>query len=82
VVNVDTSRKTTTLTRLAVVQADIDRLEAERVALVARALRWDATWAEIAAALAVSPQAAHRRFRHARYNAATGKGWLEPPVPL
>lgn len=76
------TRKSAALSRLAEAQATINRLEAERVALVARALRWGATWAEIGAELDVSPQAAHRRFRHARYDPATGKGWTEPPLPL
>lgn len=82
VVAVTDSRKAAALSRLREVQAEIDRLEAERVALVARSGRWDATWAEIGAALGVSPQAAHRRFRHARYDPSTGKGWMEPPLPL
>lgn len=77
-----TTRKTAALGRLAEVQTQLDRLEAKRVALVARAVRWGATWAEIGAELGVSPQAAHRRFRHARYDPATGKGWTEPPLPL
>lgn len=76
------TRKTAALSRLAVVQSEIDRLEAERVALVARCGRWGATWAEIAAVLGVTAQAAHRRFRHARYDPSSGKGWLEPPLPL
>lgn len=67
----ETTRKSAALSRLAETQAAIDRLEAERVALVARALRWGATWAEIGTELGVSPQAAHRRFRHARYDPAT-----------
>lgn len=78
----ETTRKAAALSRLADAQATIDRLEAERLALVARALRWGATWSEIAAELGVSPQAAHRRFRHARYDPSTGKGWTEPPLPL
>ena len=78
----DSVRKTAALARLRAVQSEIDRLEAERVALVARCGRWGATWSEIAAVLGVSTQAAHRRFRHARYDASTGKGWLDPPLPL
>jgi hypothetical protein len=78
----DFARKTAALSRLREVQVEIDRLEAERVALVARCGRWDATWAEIATALGVSAQAAHRRFRHARYDPSTGKGWMEPPLPM
>lgn len=78
----DSARKTAALSRLREVQAQIDRLEAERVTVVARCGRWDATWAEIGAALGVSAQAAHRRFRHAHYDPSTGKGWLEPPLPL
>jgi hypothetical protein len=80
--NADSPRKTAALSRLGEVQSEIDRLEAERVALVARCGRWGATWSEIAGALGVTAQAAHRRFRHARYDPSTGKGWLEPPLPL
>ena len=76
------TRKSAALSRLGEVQTSIDRLEAERLALVARAVRWGATWAEIGTALGVSPQGAHRRFRHARYDPATGKGWTEAPLPL
>jgi DNA-directed RNA polymerase specialized sigma24 family protein len=78
----ENKRRMAALARLAEVQAELDRLEAERVALVARCVRWGATWAEIAAVLGVSAQAAHRRFRHARYDPSTGKGWTEPPLPL
>lgn len=78
----DSARKTAALSRLREVQAEIDRLEGERVALVARCGRWDATWAEIGTVLGVSGQAAHRRFRHARYDPSTGKGWMEPPLAL
>ena len=40
---------------------------------VARALYWEATWVEIGDALGVSAQAAHRRFRHLRYDPASGR---------
>jgi hypothetical protein len=42
-------------------QADSDRLEAERVALATRAVRWDATWVEIATAFKVIPRPPVRR---------------------
>jgi predicted transcriptional regulator len=49
---------------------------------VARAAHWGATWAEIAAALGVTPQAAHKRFRHLRYDPKTRRAWHEPPLPM
>lgn len=75
-------RKMNALARLGEVQSELDGLEAERVALVARCGRWGATWAEIGEVLGVTAQAAHRRFRHARYDPSTGKGWMEPPLPM
>ena len=39
---------------------------------VGRAAHWGATWAEIAAALGVTPQAAHKRFGHLRHDPASG----------
>lgn len=67
-VDTESKRKASALARLAEVQAGLDRLGAERIALVARCVRWEATWTEVATALGVSAQAAHRRFRHARYD--------------
>lgn len=49
---------------------------------VARAVHWGATWRQIADALDVTPQAAHKRYRRLRYDPATRIAWHEPPLPL
>jgi FixJ family two-component response regulator len=49
---------------------------------VARAVYWGATWRQIADALEVTPQAAHKRYRQLRYDPATGTAWHEPPLPM
>jgi hypothetical protein len=62
-------------TRLAV-------LGDERDVAVAKAIEAGCTWSEIGAALGVSPQAAHKRFRSLRRDPATGETWREPQLPL
>ena len=49
---------------------------------VARALHWGATWADIGDALGITRQAAHRRYRHHRWDPDTQTVWIEPPLPL
>ena len=56
--------------------------ENERQREIARALHHDATWVEVAEALDVTPQSAHRRYRWLRYGPQTGRAWQEPPLPL
>lgn len=56
-------------------QRDLERF-------VARALHWGATWAEVADALGVTRQSAHRRYRDLRYDPVEGTTWHEPPLPL
>lgn len=70
------------MARVGQVRIEIDRLETEQITVIARAVHHGATWAEVAAMLNVSPQAAHRRYRHAKYDPASRKAWLEPPLPL
>jgi hypothetical protein len=57
-------------------------LEAERDRAVAAAMAAGCTWAEIGAALSVSGQAAHKRFRWLRHSEVTGETWREPPLAL
>jgi hypothetical protein len=56
-------------------------VEAQRDAAVAAAMESGCTWAEIGAALGVSAQGAHRRFRWLRRASVSGKTWREPPLP-
>lgn len=57
-------------------------LTAHRDLLVDRARTAGATWAEIAAALGVTVQAAHKRYRPTRRDPDTGSTWREPPLPM
>lgn len=57
-------------------------LERRTVIAVARAIHWGATWRQIADALGVTPQAAHKRYRRLHYDPATRTAWHEPPLPL
>lgn len=50
--------------------------------LVGRARHAGATWQQIADALAVTAQAAHKRYRHIHYDPRTGRAWHEHPLPL
>ena len=56
--------------------------EADLERLIARALHWGATWAEVADVLGVTRQSAHQRYRRLRYDPTTGTAWHEPPLPL
>ncbi len=60
----------------------IAELERTRDREIARAVHHGATWAEIAGALGVTPQSAHRRFRWLRYDPVNGQAWQERPLPL
>jgi hypothetical protein len=80
---VDTShRKNAALTKTTQATLRVRDAEHDLAVAVARAAHWGATWAEIAAALGVSPQAAHKRFRHLRYDPTTRRAWHEPPLPM
>lgn len=76
------SRKTGALARVAAAVEQERAARADIETFVARALHWDATWTGIATALGVTPQAAHKRYRHLRYDPDTGRAWHEPPLPL
>jgi hypothetical protein len=49
---------------------------------VARAVHWGATWRQVADALEVTPQAAHKRYRRLRYDPSSRTAWHEPPLPI
>ena len=51
-------------------------------AAVARAIHWGASWADIGDALGITRQAAHRHYRHHRWDPDTQTVWTEPPLPL
>ncbi len=57
-------------------------LAARRDTLVARARTAGATWAELAAVLGVTVQAAHKRYRKPRHDHDTDRAWREPPLPM
>ncbi|HXH58407.1 hypothetical protein [Iamia sp.] len=62
--------------------ATIATAEADREREIARALHHGAPWSEIAGALGVTAQSAHRRFRWLRYDPVTRRSWQERPLPL
>jgi hypothetical protein len=72
----------TALERVADLTAEIERAEDARAREVARAVHHGATWTEIGAALGVTAQSAHRRFRWLRWDPVTQRHWSEPPLPL
>lgn len=72
----------TALDRIAELTAEIDALEQRRAREVARAGFHDATWVQIGAALGVTAQSAHRRFRRLVYDPATGNVWHEDTLPF
>jgi hypothetical protein len=74
--------RTVALRKLETVTGRLAKMEAERDTAVAVAMEAGCTWNEIGAALGVSAQAAHRRFRWLRRSAWTGEIWHEPPLPV
>ena len=70
------------LQRIETLTARIAQAETDRQAAAAAALADGATWAQIAAALGVSAQAAHKRFRWLRASTDGAEAWHEPPLPL
>jgi hypothetical protein len=76
---VEDTRRGKALSRVSEVQSEIDRMEGERDLAVARSVYWGATWSEIAEALGVTTQSAHRRFRWLRYDPVTRRTWTEDP---
>jgi hypothetical protein len=74
--------RTALLKRLEVAGERVARVESQRDRAVAAAMAAGCTWAEIGAALGVSAQAAHRRFRWLRHSPVTGETWHEPRLPV
>jgi DNA-directed RNA polymerase specialized sigma24 family protein len=69
------------LAKIERVAARLRRVEEDRDTAVVVAVGEGCSWAEIGAALGVSAQAAHRRFRWLRVDPETGELWREPPLP-
>ena len=72
-------------TALSALSRTVDRAAAvarRQEQLVGQARHAGATWQQIADALAVTPQAAHKRYRDIRYDPASGRVWHEHPLPL
>ncbi len=69
------------LSRVGDYTAALTRYDRDRQREIARALHHGASWPEIAAALGVTTQSAHRRYRWLRYDPHTGHAWHEPPLP-
>lgn len=69
------------LAELAGITGQLGELRARRDALVVVARDAGASWAQVADALGVSAQAAHKRYRDVRLD-LTGRAWKEPRLPL
>ncbi len=72
----------TALSRIREQSARLDETEIARQREIARAVHHGATWAEIADALGVTAQSAHRRYRWLRWEPVTQQVVSEPPLPL
>jgi len=73
---------TTALRQIETLTRRWEALGLERDMAVSQALVASATWAEVAASLGCSPQAAHQRYRWIRHSKRTGAVWHERPLPL
>jgi hypothetical protein len=69
------------LEKIDALTARIAALEADRQRAVTAAMDAGASWAHIGAALGVSAQAAHKRYRWLRHSPTTGECSPEPPLP-
>ena len=75
------ARHDETLVELAEVTGQLGELQARQDALAARARAAGASWAQIADALGVSPQAAHKRYRDVNLD-HTGRAWRDRRLPM
>jgi hypothetical protein len=69
------------LAELADITGQLGELHARRDTLVVTARDAGATWAQVAGALGVSAQAAHKRYRDVRLD-LDGRAWQERRLPL
>lgn len=70
------------LEELRAVAAEVAAAEERRDRVVAVAREAGASWRDIAAVLGVSAQAAHKRYRHLRWDPGSGRVWQERPLPI
>ena len=66
------------VTELAAATEGVTAAQARQTRLVALARAAGASWADIAAAVGTSPQAAWRRWRGVRVDETSGAVWREP----
>jgi FixJ family two-component response regulator len=71
----------TPLQKIETLTARLATVSVERDRAIAQAIADGVSWPEIAAALGVSTQAAHKRYRWLRIDPDSGATWHEPPLP-
>ena len=69
------------LEQIATLTSRLAAVEHDRQVAIAQVVADGATWSEVAEALGVSAQAAHKRYRWVRHSPITGETWHEPPLP-
>jgi hypothetical protein len=70
-----------TLAELADITGQLGALRARQDALAAEARAAGASWAQVAEALGVSAQAAHKRYRDVKLD-RDGRAWKDRRLPL
>jgi hypothetical protein len=75
------TRLAETVARVSALTEQLRRLDHQRQIAIRDALNAGASWTQIALALRVTPQAAHKRYRWLHHSPLTGETWHEPPLP-
>ena len=68
------------LARVAALTGHIHEMDRQRQIAIHDAMTAGASWAQVAAALGVTTQAAHKRYRWLHHSPTTGETWHEPPL--
>jgi hypothetical protein len=76
-----TSTPQSPLHQISALTVELRSKERARQIAIHHAIHTGSSWAEIASALGVTAQAAHKRYRWLRYSATTNEIWHEPPLP-